>query len=39
MRSSLAQENASLGTELEGVTKQMAAKTEELGEQLRFFKI
>lgn len=36
--SSLAQENASLGTELEGVTKQMAAKTEELGEQLRFFK-
>lgn len=37
--SSLAQENASLGTELEGVTKQMAAKTEELGEQLRFFKI
>lgn len=37
--SSLAQENASLGTELEGVTKQMAGKTEELGEQLRFFKI
>lgn len=37
--SSLAQENASLGTELEGVTKQMAAKTEELGEQLRFFKM
>ena len=37
--SSLAQENASLGTEPEGVTKQMAGKTEELGEQLRFFKI
>lgn len=37
--SSLAQENASLGTDLEGVTKQMAAKTEELGEQLRFFKM
>ena len=37
--SSLAQENASLGTELEGVTKQMAGKTEELVEQLRFFKI